>query len=113
MASLLLTVLVVVLVWLWSSATRGKSQATAYCARACRDINVQFLDQTVVLAKVGVGRHDRNWFQWQRVYEFEFTVDGNTRHRGQLALQGRQVVSTHLDHPEGAIILQPNGSPVR
>ena len=103
--------LVVLLVWLWSSATRSKNQASAFCARACREINLQFLDQTVVLTKLGVGRDRRNLLHFQRVYDFEFSVDGSARHRGQLALHGTRVASVHLDHPEGAIILQPDGTP--
>lgn len=103
--------MVVMLVWLWSAATRSKNQATSFCARACSDINLQFLDQTVVLTKLGVGRDRRNFLHWQRVYDFEFSVDGSARHRGQLALHGTRVASVHLDHPEGPIILQPEGIP--
>lgn len=111
MRAFLLTLVVIYLVWLWSSGTRTKIQATGYCQSACKEMGVQFLDQTVVLNKFGLGRGADGWPNWQRVYEFDFTLDGAVRHKGQVAVTGTKVSALHLDHPDGAIILKPEQPP--
>ena len=108
MRAFLFTLLIIYLVWLWSSGTRSKHKATAFCQASCQEVGVQFLDQTVALTKFGLGKASNGWLAWQRVYEFEFTIDGAIRHKGQVALQGDNITSVHLDHPDGALILNPH-----
>lgn len=118
MRAFLFTLLIIYLVWLWSSATRSKLKATAFCQASCQEVGVQFLDQTVALTKFGLGKSRSGttrdgWLAWQRVYEFDFSTDGSNRHKGQVALQGNSITSLHLDHPEGPLIFTPGQKPVK
>ncbi len=118
MRAFLFTLLIIYLVWLWSSGTRSKLKATAFCQTSCQEVGVQFLDQTVALTKFGLGKSSfgsatDGWLTWQRVYEFEFSTDGAARHKGQVALQGNNITSLHLDHPDGPLIFSPNQKPIQ
>lgn len=108
MRGLLLTVLVGLAAWFWSSSLRARENAVAMSARACRSLGVQFLDDTVVLKRIGLGRKANGRVALQRVYGFEFTQNGERRWQGQVALQGAKVQAVHLDHPDGPVVLQPN-----
>lgn len=94
--------------WFWSSSLRARENAIALGASACKTLNLQFLDDTVVLKRIGLGRNSHGRMILQRVYGFEFTVDGNQRFEGQVALHGSTIKSIHLDHPDGPVILQPD-----
>jgi hypothetical protein len=105
--ALLLTMLVAFIAWFWSSSLRARENAVALGKRACHSMGLQFLDDTVVLSRIGLGRNEKGHMTWQRVYTFEFTVDGSSRRQGQVALRGINVQAVHLDHPDGPVILQP------
>ena len=108
MNALLMTLIVVALAWFWSSAMRAKERALALGAAACRSVGVQFLDQTVSLNRLGLGRDSRGQMTFQRVYAFEFSKDGEHRREGRVAMQGDKVKAIHLDHPDGPIVIEPD-----
>jgi len=104
---LLLTAVVIAVAWFWSSSLRARESAVAMGARACRTLGVQFLDDTVALKRIGLGRNRNGRMILQRVYGFEFTQNGSRRYEGQVALHSDRIQAVHLDHPEGPVILQP------
>ncbi len=107
MSPLLVTLLITLLAWFWSNQLRAREAALEMSARACRSAGLQLLDQTVALNRIGIGRNPDGRLSLQRVYGFEFTVDGRYRRQGRVAMQGVTVKAIHLDHPDGPIIMQP------
>ncbi len=105
MAWLLLATLAVG--WAWMEALRARETALAACARACRQIDAQLLDETVALQALWFARDGSGQMRWRRRYGFEFSLDGVGRHRGEVILLGRRVLSLWLDHPDGSLYLPP------
>lgn len=87
---------VIAALWYWMDALRGKELARAAGRRACEEAGVQFLDDSVVLARVRPQRNARGRLGFHRAYHFEYTPDGSVRHRGEVALLGRQVLHLSL-----------------
>ncbi len=108
MSPLVVTVLIALVAWFWSNNLRARETALELSARACRSAGLQLLDQTVALNRIGIGRNPDGRLSLQRVYGFEFTVDGQHRRQGRVAMQGTTVKAIHLDHPDGPIIMQPD-----
>lgn len=108
MRGLLLTAVVMAVAWFWSSSLRARENAISSGASACKTLGLQFLDDTVALKRIGLGRNSNGRVMLQRVYGFEFTDDGNRRYEGQVALNSNRIKAVHLDHPDGPVILQPD-----
>lgn len=100
---------IAVLVWFWVNSLRAREQAVQQCAAACQQMNVQFLDQTVALCHLGLGKAGRGRIQIRRGYSFEFSTDGVNRHKGHTELLGSRVEYVQLDHPDGSTILDFDG----
>ena len=95
----------------WNDSLKARERMVQACARLCRELKVQFLDETVSLTRLSFGRGPRGWPEFTRVYSFEFSGTGQDRWQGRAVLAGRRVLSVQLDHPEGVTILGA-GSPV-
>lgn len=96
---------VFVTAWIWVEALRGRELALRAGARACRRLDVQFLDETVALAALRPARGTDGRLRLQRTYGFEFSIDGVDRRPGRIVVFGRSVVSVQLDHPDGRILM--------
>ena len=113
-ASTLIALAVVgVVTWYWSDSLRVREQALRICSEACRQMGLQFLDQTVMVRKLGFGRDSRGRFQLRRSYVFEFSIDGADRYRGHAVMLGRFLVYLDLEHPDGAVIQGPGADQAR
>lgn len=88
--------------WFWMDSLRARERALHVCGGACRRVEVQLLDDTVVLCGLGVGRSERGYLQLRRRYRFEFSTNGSDRWHGQVVLLGLAVQSVQLDQPNGA-----------
>lgn len=108
MSPLLVTILITLIAWFWSNNMRARERALELSAKACQTTGLQLLDQTVALSRIGIGREANGRLSLQRVYNFEFTQDGQHRRQGKIAMQGLTVKAIHLDHPDGPIIMQPD-----
>jgi len=95
----------------WNDTLRARDRMLETCARVCREIKVQFLDETVALESLKLARGARGWPEIIRVYSFEFSGTGNDRWQGRATLAGRRVQSVQFDHPQGITILGA-GAPV-
>ena len=86
--------------WLWRDSLRAREAAARVSRRACDSEGVQFLDDTVSLAGmrpvVAQGRP-----QLRRVYEFEFSRQGDDRQVGSVTLTGERVDTMYLGPPAG------------
>ncbi len=107
MSALFLTGIIVLVGWFWSSSLKARERALEVGTAACRSTQVQMLDQTVALSSIGLGRSAAGSLVLQRVYSFEFTLDGQRRWEGRVAMKGDEVKAIHLNHPDGPIVIQP------
>ncbi len=108
MSAFILTVVIVLIGWLWTNSLRAREHALEVGRAACHSSRVQMLDQTVSLSSMGLGRNEAGRLVLQRVYSFEFTLDGDHRREGRVAMKGDEVKAIHLNHPDGPIVIQPN-----
>lgn len=81
----------------WLDATDAKELARRGGRSACAREGVQFLDDTVVLAKVRLRRGGRGRLMIYREFHFEFTSDLSRRYRGEIILLGKQIESLVMD----------------
>ena len=92
MEGLLLSILVLgALLLVWRDGMRARETAIEVCRRACRSYGVQFLDDTVALARVRLVAGGRHGLTVRRIYEFEVSADGHTREGGSVSMNGGQV----------------------
>jgi|GEM_PF-1580788 len=91
--------------WFWNDSLRARERMLGTCARLCRELKVQFLDESVSLTALRLGRGGSGWPEFTRVYHFEFSGTGQDRWQGRATLAGRRVVSVQFDHPDGVTIL--------
>lgn len=110
--TLVLLLVLMVAVWLWSDGLRARELALATGVRACREMNVQHLDQTVALRRMALRRTQSGRIAILRAYGFEFTADGAGRRHGLVVVVGRHLDSVHMDLPEGRTILDAACRPV-
>ena len=101
-----LLMFIAVIVWLWSDSLRCREQALRACADVCRQLDVQFLDQTVALARIALERGLGGQLVIRRTYTFEFSADGMHRSQGRVQVVGRRVEYVHAEHPGGVTILE-------
>ena len=109
--AILLLLVVAAAFMFWNDSLRARDRMLETCARVCRELKVQFLDETVALESLTLTRGASGWPQFIRVYSFEFSGTGNDRWQGRATLVGRRVQSVQLDHPQGITILGA-GAPV-
>lgn len=76
--------------WLVIDAMRAREQAIHLGARACSERDVQLLDQTVALDRMGI-RWTAEGLRLRRSYRFEYSEDGESRHSGHIVLVGARL----------------------
>lgn len=89
--------LFVAIVALWWQSDKVKSLALNHALLHCRRLKLQFLDQTMVLSGIKPVRNEAGSLSLRRRYQFEFTVNGETRHKGTMELIGNAVKSIQLE----------------
>jgi hypothetical protein len=104
MFEVVLLLLIGAIAWFGFDTLRARESALRAGARACAELNVQFLDQSVALARVRVGRNAQGHACFRREYRFEFSTDGADRRPGSVALLGAVVEMTRLESPGGAVV---------
>ena len=106
MENLLLLGLLGLGLWFWIDSMNARERAVAAAIRACREIDVQFLDQTVSLESMKPTRNRQGHLVWRRIYGFEFSAQGVERRHGRAILRGRVLEQVQLDQDEGTTIEQ-------
>ena len=96
------------LVWFWQDSLRHRENAIEQCKKACKEMELQLLDQTIALRSVSFKKDLNNRLKLMRRYNFEFSINGVDRHKGFIILHGGNIEYTQFDHPDGAIILHKN-----
>ena len=94
--------------WLWRG--HGIRERALACAKQhCAKLDVELLDGAVALRRLAIQHDGKGHRRLARLYDFEFTVTGEQRLRGQIRMFGQHVGSIELEpHP----VLQPQPEPV-
>jgi len=85
--TLAISALLITIGWLFLDSLRAQEKAIVICSKACNERNVQLLDQTVSLHRVGI-RWGTEGVRLRRIYRFDYSDDGENRHTGHLILVG-------------------------
>lgn len=93
--SIILAMIIGLLYWL--SAAKGKEIARWVGKEACREIGVGFLDDTVALDRVWIGKNDAGRRKLHRRYRFEFTSDGSQRYKGEIVICDKKLKHLELE----------------
>lgn len=96
--------------WFWSDSLKARERMLETCARLCRESGRQFLDETVTLVGLHIGRSTTGWPEFTRRYVFDFSGTGKDRWQGRAILAGQRVIAVQFDHPEGVDILSTGAS---
>ena len=90
--------------WFWRDSLGAREQACAASSRACRQSEVQLLDDTVALERLWLRRDRDGRLKLERLYLFEFTDTGLIRRVGSVLLIGWRVEVLQM---EGGDLLVP------
>lgn len=105
--ALILLAIVLGLTLFWLDSARARELATAVARSLCERRGLQFLDDTVVLRRIGL-RWGNDGIRFRRLFDFDFSAGDGCRHSGYLILLGPTVEQYGLDLPDGkATIGQP------
>lgn len=106
MENLLILGLIGLLIWFWVDSMQSKERAAAVALRACKEIGVQFLDQTVALESIKPARNSHGQLVWRRIYGFEYSLQRVERRHGRVLLLGKALQQVQIDTDDGTTIEQ-------
>jgi hypothetical protein len=78
--------------WLWYDSLNVREIAVRAAREACVAEGLLFLDDTVGISSVKLGRDGNGRLQLQRAYDFEYSDTGNNRIKGGVVMLGPHVV---------------------
>ena len=87
MSHLLIIGLLLLLGWFWLDSLRAREIAIGLCQAACRQRDLQWLDQTVALRRLGLTWRSEG-VRLRRVYRFDFSEEGMERRQGYIVMRG-------------------------
>jgi len=99
-SSLFAILCLLLLGWFWLDSLRAREIALAICKRACESEDLQLLDQTVALRRLGLSWRAEG-LRLRRVYRFEYSEEGVGRRAGHLVLRGTVPEVLRFDDPWG------------
>ena len=85
------------IIWFWRDSLQAKEIAVSASSRACKQVNAQLLDQTVVLTRLRLCRTKAGTMALCRLYIFDFTLDGEVRREGVISMKGKIILDLILD----------------
>ncbi len=74
-----------------------KQIAHRLAKRHCRELEVQFLDDSVVLRRIRLKRHANSFISFSRTFSFEFATIGDARYQGEIIFTGFKLQSIELE----------------
>ena len=92
-----LALVMVALFVYWFDSIRAKEIATGQARRACKKVELEFLDETVVIKKLRLRRNTQGRLGFYRLYQFEFTSTGEHRYKGSVSLLGKQLLAIEME----------------
>ena len=97
MQEILLIVALFFILNFWYQSMKCREIAVAAAKRACSQINVQLLDDTVEVIRLRLCRTNSGTMALCRLYSFDFSMDGEQRHSGTVSMRGRKIIDVVLD----------------
>ncbi len=94
--NLLVLILAAVAASYWLRSGEYKGRARELAMSHCRELNLQFLDYSMVIVGFRPVR-DAGRFAFRRSYQFEFASAGDRRYTGRLVLIGMTLKSIELE----------------
>ena len=82
---------------LWLDSLRARERALKAGRAACERYELQFLDDTVSVTRVRLGRDDEGQLRIARTYTFEFSDTGNNRRHGAIVMLGGELQDLQLE----------------
>lgn len=98
--------LLMLIAWIWVTGARAREFATLLARRHCMQHDLQFLDETVALARMGI-RWTREGIRMRRMYRFEFSLEGVGRRIGYILTIGNRLEA--ID--DGLEVEEPESGP--
>ena len=96
-ASLLVLLFFGALAWYWFNSMHALEVARKIGRKACSELDLQFLDDTVASIGLGLARDQSGRRVFRRTYRFEFSETGNSRREGRLILLGNRLDSITME----------------
>lgn len=90
-------VLIAAGIFLWLDSLRARERALEAGRAACERYELQFLDDTVSVSRVRLGRDDGGQLKIARTYTFEFSDTGNNRRQGAIVMIGADLQDLQLE----------------
>lgn len=84
-----------IVVALWLDALAAREIAGFQSRRLCEESGLQWLDQSIVLQRIGLIRVNGR-IALKRSYRFEVSFDGSDRHQASISVHGRRVANYTL-----------------
>jgi hypothetical protein len=81
----------------WLDSLRARERAVAAGRSACARYRLQFLDDTVVFARLRLARDEHGQMRIARTYTFEFSDTGNNRRHGAIQMLGGKLQDVELE----------------
>lgn len=106
MSSFLPILVLALLGWLWLDGARAREFAITLARRYCENRDMQFLDDTVALVRMGV-RWTREGLRIRRMFRFDFSLEGVGRRTGHVLLIGTRLEAIDDGLPEPTEPEQP------
>ena len=95
-ASLIPLLLLALVLWFWQNTLRIREFAVAVARQTCSRQDLQLLDGTVVLHRVGLKRSASGHMAVRRTFLFAYSEDGIERHTGFVIMLGSQIEQVGL-----------------
>ncbi|MFK8078676.1 MAG: DUF3301 domain-containing protein [Granulosicoccus sp.] len=83
---------------LWWTGSRAHELAVVHARQACRQRQLQFLDQTAALSAVKLTRNPAGSHCLERRFTFEFTDQGEFRDSATVTLRGHALKNIHFPY---------------
>jgi len=90
-------VLIAAGIFFWLDSLRARERALSAGRAACERYALQFLDDTVSVSRVRLGRDDEGQLRIARTYTFEFSDTGNNRRQGAIVMIGADLQDLQLE----------------
>lgn len=96
-SDLFLLLVVVVVLLLWFEQRKVQEIAVDRCRRACKEADVQFLDDIAPVWRVRFVRDSRGAWRLRRVFTFDYYTASGERRHGSIVMLGRTAVDVRLE----------------
>ncbi len=96
MEALILLFVLALIGWFWFDTLRAREAAMLVSRQMCQQFQLQLLDDTVRLIKIGITRDQHGRLKLQRHYCFDFSGDKEERQQGFLQFNGLQLKMVDL-----------------